>query len=333
VAAFNVRRKWQDNPPSIQRLKLEKALFTPAYGLKFFRRWMRSMLERNPIGWLERRSWSGRLVSCSWLAILIALFTWSLDNLGYGFGLRAVGTIVPWLLMLSIALGAAGSFRRERELGMMELLLVTPLRVGQIVSGRVRGLWGQFLPGVLLLIGIWLFLTGGKGLGEQWRDESIEGWRLIWLLSIGFLTLPLIGLYFSLRCRHYIVALFLTALIGVVLPSGLVALTHLTLEPNILFLVLLPMFLVSLPIAVTISLLGTPEYDDLRRRAICFIFFLAALFMVTERQLSPSLLAEAFRPERASALLLFPVFQVGLALICCRLLHRNLVNRTFAFPG
>src|SRR4030095_16411215 len=124
---------------------------------------------------------------CSWLAILIALFTWSLDNLGYGFGLRAVGTIVPWLLMLSIALGAAGSFRRERELGMMELLLVTPLRVGQIVSGRVRGLWGQFLPGVLLLIGIWLFLTGGKGLGEQWRDESIEGWRVIWLLSIGSL--------------------------------------------------------------------------------------------------------------------------------------------------
>jgi hypothetical protein len=94
-----------------------EGVFTPAYGLKFFRRWMRSTLERNPIGWLERRTWSGRLVSWSWLAILIALFSWSLDNLGYRFGLRAVSTIVPWMLVLSIALSAAGSFRRERELG------------------------------------------------------------------------------------------------------------------------------------------------------------------------------------------------------------------------
>lgn len=332
VAALNLRWKWQDHPPSIRRLKLEKALFTPAYGLGLFRRWMRWMLERNPIGWLERRTWSGRLVSWSWLAILVALFSWSLDNLGYGFGLRAVSTVVPWLLILSIALSAAGSFRRERELGLMELLLVTPLRVGQIISGRVRGLWGQFLPAILLLMGLWFFLASGSGMREAWREQSIEGGVTLWLLGSTFLTLPIVGLYFSLRCRHYLVTLFLTVLGGVVLPVSLVFLILVTIRFDLFCFVVLP--LVCCPIAVTASaLMKSPDYRDLIGRAIGFSICLAGLFVLAEKFRPQEFLVGAAAIGSLNALLLAPLFQIGLALFFGFRLHRALAKRTFVFQA
>ena len=40
----------------------------------------------------------------------------------------------------------SGSFRRERETGVLELLLVAPLSTHQIVWGRLRAIWGQFAP-------------------------------------------------------------------------------------------------------------------------------------------------------------------------------------------
>ena len=47
--------------------------------LTFFRRWMRRKLERNPIGWLEQRTWSGRLVTWGWFAVLISIYSAGLD--------------------------------------------------------------------------------------------------------------------------------------------------------------------------------------------------------------------------------------------------------------
>src|SRR4030095_7269728 len=174
-AAWDVRHAWQDKQPSERRQKMEKRLFTPVYGLRFFRRWMRWLLDRNPVGWLERRTWSGRLVSWGWIAVMVSLFSWSLGHLYYGPGLRVGGVLIPLLLIFSIGLSASGSFRRERELGVMELLLVTPLRVGQIVCGRLRGLWSQFLPAVLLLMAMWLYLVSGRGMGDAWKDELMAG--------------------------------------------------------------------------------------------------------------------------------------------------------------
>jgi len=48
---------------------------------------------------------------------------------------------LAWLVAGSMAASAAGSFRRERESGMLELLLVSPVGEQRIISGRLRGLW------------------------------------------------------------------------------------------------------------------------------------------------------------------------------------------------
>ncbi|HZQ47587.1 MAG TPA: ABC transporter permease subunit, partial [Verrucomicrobiae bacterium] len=146
VAAWNLRRSWQELPPSTRQLWIEQKFCTPVLWVPFFRRWMRRKLERNPIGWLEQRTWSGRLVTWGWFAVMISLYSAALNGANVTRLLSDLQKFMAWLLIGVMAVSAAGSFQRERETGVMELLLVSPLSVGQIIGGRLRGLWSQFFP-------------------------------------------------------------------------------------------------------------------------------------------------------------------------------------------
>src|SRR4029077_7013508 len=101
---------------------------------------------------------------------------------------------------------AAGSFRRERVSGVLELVLISPLREVEILWGRLKGLWGQFLPTVVLLLGIWFYFS-------TLFTDSAEGKDIFFFVTT-FLTLPVIGLYFSLRCRHFIVGFLWSLAVG-----------------------------------------------------------------------------------------------------------------------
>ena len=70
LAGYKTRRVWQESPPSKLQAWWEKTFFTPRFWLSFFRRWMLWQIERNPVGWLERRRWSGRLVTWAWFAVV-----------------------------------------------------------------------------------------------------------------------------------------------------------------------------------------------------------------------------------------------------------------------
>lgn len=210
VAGGKVRRSWQDQPAAPRRLWLERTLFTPVFWVPFFRRWMRRSLERNPIGWLERRTWSGRLVMWGWLAVVISLYSGVLTDRRFFGAYSRIQEAMAWLLAGSIAMSAAGSFRRERETGVLELLLVSPLKEGQIISGRLRGLWGQFLPAFSLLMGLWVYFASLLP-GESQADAIL-------FHLILFLCLPVIGLYFSVRCRGFVSAFVATLGLGLFAP-------------------------------------------------------------------------------------------------------------------
>jgi ABC-type transport system involved in cytochrome c biogenesis permease component len=207
VAGAKTRRSWQEEPPSERQVWFRRTFCTPVLWLVFFRRWMRRKLERNPIGWLEQRTWSGRLVTWGWLAVLISIDTLAVTEPRSAKGFQE---IMAWLLAGSIAMSAAGSFRRERETGMLELLLVSPLSESQIISGRLRGLWGQFFPTAGLLLVIWVYLS-------TFVPDS-SGARVILFFAVTFLSVPVVGLYFSLRCRNFITAFLATVGVGLLLP-------------------------------------------------------------------------------------------------------------------
>jgi ABC-type transport system involved in multi-copper enzyme maturation permease subunit len=217
AAGAKTRRSWQEEPPSRRQLWWRETFCTPVLWLAFFRRWMRRKLERNPIGWLEQRTWSGRLVTWSWFAVLVSIYSMVLADQSFFQNANRLHSILGWLLAGSMALSAAGSFRRERETGVLELLLVSPLGESQIISGRLGGLWSQFAPAAGLLLVGWAycstFLPGGADAGAF----------LFFLVT--FLTVPVFGLYFSLRCRNFLTAFLSTVAVGLllslVLPTAL----------------------------------------------------------------------------------------------------------------
>ncbi|MDB6125754.1 MAG: hypothetical protein JWQ71_4747 [Pedosphaera sp.] len=212
IAALRLRQGWQDKPPSKQQVKMEKIFCTPVLWVGFLQRWMRRKLERNPIGWLEQRTWSGRVVTWGWFAMMISLYSAALTE-GFHRGIQVLQQFMACLLIAGVTVSAAGSFRRERETGVLELLLVSPITEAQIITGRLRGLWGQFLPAMVMLLAIWMYF--GTMINQRVDFESIR------LYGLAFLTMPVIGLYFSLRRSNFISSFLFTLLLGLLLPMGI----------------------------------------------------------------------------------------------------------------
>ena len=231
LAAVNVRRLARDKGPSARLQRVEKNFCTPKYGVGLLRLWMRRLLERNPVGWLERRTWQGRMMMWSWMAIMISMVICVAGVGAAGGGFSSGDEFLSWMVLLgwmlvgSIALTASSSLRRERESGVIELLLVSPLSVQQIIGGRLRGIGGQFLPACLLFFGSWIWLLQGFSNSLYAHNNGVQtGLIWIWFFLVTLLTIPVVGLYFSLRCQMFFVALFWTALLGLGLPwvvSGL----------------------------------------------------------------------------------------------------------------
>ena len=201
-AAWQIRRNWQDQPKSARQSQMEKLFCAPVIWTALFRRWMRWSLERNPVGWLEKRSWTGRIAALIWLAVMISFATTivSYANLFRGDGMSLLNGLM-FLLLASTAYVAAGSFRRERETGALELILVTPLREREIIAGRLRGIWGQFMPAFIVWITIVLFLY-------SWQDRW--NWANLIRFTVAYALIPAIGLYFSLRTRLVLLSWFAT---------------------------------------------------------------------------------------------------------------------------
>jgi ABC-type transport system involved in cytochrome c biogenesis permease component len=217
ASGSKIRRSWQEEPPTRRQVWLQQTFCTPVLWVAFFRRWMRRKLEHNPIGWLEQRTWSGRLVTWGWVAVLISIYSAVLTDRPFFRDVNELQETMAWLLAGSMAMSAAGSFRRERETGVLELLLVSPLGEHQIISGRLRGLWGQFLPAVGLLLAVWSYFLSFQ------PDSTSVG--AIMFFAVTFVAVPVFGLYFSLRCRNFLTAFLSTAAVGFLLPlvlSGVV---------------------------------------------------------------------------------------------------------------
>jgi len=212
LAAWSLKQASQERPPSSLMLWLGETLYRPVLFRHALRRWLRWELEHNPIGWLERRSWNGRLVVWSWLVVVACIYSslftnWTL----YERGFQAMQALLANLLAGGMAVSAAGSFRRERETGVLELLLVAPLRERQIITGRLWGLWSQFVPAVGLLCGVWIYV-GAYLSTTSWLHSVV-------LYLVTFTTLPVVGLYFSLAKTNFIVALVWTLAVQWLLPA------------------------------------------------------------------------------------------------------------------
>jgi ABC-type transport system involved in multi-copper enzyme maturation permease subunit len=212
LGAWRVARSWRDAPQQRPVSELRRTFFAPRFAVPFLARKLSRALTTNPIGWLQIYSPSARLVKWGWcLFIIVVEIILSAD----ADELYEVQSALGLILLLGLAFSATGSFRDELETGAFELLLVTPLRERQIITGRARGLWRQFLPAMLV------YGAGSIYLSSGWND--MEHSRRVWLALertlAGFCAFPLIGLYFSLRRWNFFAAWLAACVVGL-LPAA-----------------------------------------------------------------------------------------------------------------
>jgi ABC-type transport system involved in cytochrome c biogenesis permease component len=213
LAARVLQATWQVDDSPGRWAGLRERFCTPIVFRNLYRRWLQWSLVSNPVGWLERRMWSSRIGKWAWLAILSALYGFVLaDDSFLRHDFTEVQILLSAGLMGSAAFSAAASFRRERDNGVLTLLLVSPLRVRHIIGGRLRALWSQYLPAICLLFGAWIYLQTTFG-------KPRDGYWIVFFTSC-FLSVPVIGLYCSLWRQTFFAALLWTGLCGFVFPLG-----------------------------------------------------------------------------------------------------------------
>jgi ABC-type Na+ efflux pump permease subunit len=213
-AGFCVERSWQDKVPSRRRENWIRRCCTPLFSRWFAHR-MRRTLEWNPMAWLQQYSWKARLSKWG-LCLLFVLLECAIIDPAEPDALA--GMVDALLLVLAAACTFAGvnSFLKDKRSGALELILVSPLSVKQIIFGRAWGLWKQFLPATVVLVASDILVNAMIPGGAYYSYYGKPWWHHPWLWRENlevvclFLTLPVVATGFALRAKNLFVASALT---------------------------------------------------------------------------------------------------------------------------
>ncbi|MBU6401852.1 MAG: hypothetical protein KGS61_16160 [Verrucomicrobia bacterium] len=218
MAVSRLKSTWQDEAPDHEQPRWVRIFANSDFWRAVFR-WDKSRtLDRNPIAWLQEYSWTARLTKWGWCLVTLCgeLFVLNHWEQAGGFGWQPALT---WALLLGLAFSAVSSFRRERQAGLLELLLVTPLSSQQLIQGRLWGVWCHFLPATAILVVGRMSQTVLVAYPTGLRSAASAALPLV----STYLALPVLGLYFSLWRVHVLVAWLLTVILGALVPVAAVA--------------------------------------------------------------------------------------------------------------
>ena len=167
LAGWIVRRKWQDKPATVRGLRWRtwrqgKFEGGPAGQRKFRTR----LLDRNAYFWLAARP--QYRVIWGWLPLLLAALAWiwgyyKLRDDWFNPGLYAVTAFLLSMTMKAMIGSEAGQrMLEDRKIGSLELLLSTPLSVGEILRGQKLASLRHFggPVAVMLIVDFFLLLAG-----------------------------------------------------------------------------------------------------------------------------------------------------------------------------
>lgn len=206
IAARRVDHSWRDKIPSAKRASLLKRYCTPLFKTWFSRR-LGHALDHNPIAWLQQYSWKAR--ASKW-GLCLAFVVLECNMMGGGLdGIERLQVLLVLVLAAVFTFVGVNSFLDEKKTGALELILITPLSVNQIIRGRVWGLWKQFFPALLILAGFYASAASSSSRFIYYREPR-ETMMNMMLVLTGFLTLPIFATYFALRVKNLIVAGALT---------------------------------------------------------------------------------------------------------------------------
>jgi ABC-type transport system involved in multi-copper enzyme maturation permease subunit len=205
----------KDLPRPNWRLWLTQTLCRPIVARGLLRWRSRRVLASNPVAWLVGRRWTSRALMWLWMGgvgIMLCVFlaSDSISQQGHAWIFQCLFL----LLAVCLAVDASGCFFRERSGGLLELILVSPVQEWHIITGMTRGLLWRYLPAAGFLLLAWWATEPTRKWYEQ--AQPAELWLGYFVLVLPLL--PMVGLYFSLRCRHFPKAVAGTLLLGLFVP-------------------------------------------------------------------------------------------------------------------
>lgn len=225
AAAGRVRSEWQDKPLSKRQIWWLHTFCSPVFWRSLFKSAMRRELNRNPITWLQYYSTWDRVAKLVWCGLALMIDTHLITTL-HRIPREVLG--LEALFAVALAYTAASSFRRERQNGAFELILVSPIAREEIIVGRLRAVRAQFLPAAVALLIPWPLLATMFG-SPQFEQSAI--------LQCGFIvatywSLPVVGLYFALGSRSFFRALLSTFFFGLIVPFALTQVGAVLISPR-----------------------------------------------------------------------------------------------------
>jgi len=207
--------------PSLPRpwFWLRKLFFEPLCFRRVLRERQTMRLAWNPIGWLQGRTTTARLTKWGWCLALVVIESAAMVTV-HGVDFARLQLILTFSLAVGISLSAASSFREERDSGALELILVSPLTEAQIIRGRLRGLYAQFLPAVAALPLFVGFAFVAVSDFSMWpaRTEAMLLQGVLILLASAWAFLPPVGLLYSVTQGNQGAAWGRTVIGGLLIP-------------------------------------------------------------------------------------------------------------------
>jgi ABC-type transport system involved in multi-copper enzyme maturation permease subunit len=191
LAAIFLRQGWKRQVAGAAPGRWEKTWQECVHGTARWRRDLRDkLLPQYPYQWLAQQDRGPVLLAwmvlgggtLAWLAISAA---WPRIGLSttiiFGLGVLLVGTVQI------VAIYAAGRrIGADRQEGTLELVLTTPLSVGEIVQGQVAAIQAQFRPVRRALLGVCLLMMAGGFCLRSFNTAAAIECGLIWVVLLSW---------------------------------------------------------------------------------------------------------------------------------------------------
>jgi len=215
--ARRVQGHWQDTHLSARTERWHQTWFSPRFLRKSYDRYRCRMLERNPLGWLQRYAIRSRLTTIGWCAIILFIDSILISCKQPWIYYDCIQMWLVMLLVIHMSNDAATHFHSDRNNGFLELLLITPLSIWEVLWGRLWSFWKRFVVPVALIIALSECMI--------WMDIANPSFFALYrYLLVALLAAPCIGFYLSIRLGNAMLAVILNVFFIGLLPLTVPAL-------------------------------------------------------------------------------------------------------------
>lgn len=210
TATWRTQHVWQDLPATAGQERRRRTWLIPRFWLEQFRQRRAQWLDRNPLAWLQQYSAGRRSSKLGWCGLILLADSLVMMNRAPWLVFDFAQHWLAVLLSLHITFEASLGFRREREAGLLELLLVAPIS-SDLITRHWAGFWRKFAaPLVLYLVLAELIIV------LDMANPCLSDVRFF--LCFNYLIAPVLGLYASVRFRSFAAAFALTTAFTLGLP-------------------------------------------------------------------------------------------------------------------